>query len=221
MNASPPPHLIPTRTHTQDELIHPYGTLSFLSPFFPRLISSLQFTKSSLSSDYHKQRNRLRQTRQRPYNPRISDGVNTDFHKLQTHAKHTLNFMHCGDHYEDSSFFFFFFFSFLNPPHQTHARAHSHGYLWPLSVECCHLCGAERAQLSPLTARCMQLNRIKVISPTEVIASRWLPHRNMLLMKLLIHRGCMLVWRSERKLTHVCAVCLDVLPFGCNTRGST
>lgn len=61
-------------------------------------------------------------------------------------------------------------------------------------------------QLSPLTARCMQLNRIKVISPTEVIASRWLPCRNMLLMKLLSHCGCVLVyvWRSKHELTRVC-----------------
>lgn len=218
MNASPHPAQY-AHVHTQDELIHPYGTLSFLSPLFLHVLSPLFSLQNHLFRlIYHKQRNRLRQTRQHPYNPRISNGVNTAFHKLQTHTKHTLNFMHC----EDSFFFFFFsFFFFLNPPNQTHMRAHSHGYLWPLSVECCHLCGTERAQLSPLTARCMQLNRIKVISPTEVIASRWLPHRNMLLMKLLIHRGCMLVWQSERKLTHVCAVCLDVLPFGCNTRGST
>lgn len=63
-------------------------------------------------------------------------------------------------------------------------------HLCPLSMDCCHLCGVKWVQLSPLTARCMQLNHIKVISPTEVIASRWLPGTNMVLIKLLSHCGC-------------------------------
>lgn len=96
-----------------------------------------------------------------------------------------------------------FFFSSLT---QTHTLLHTDS--WPLSVECCHLCGVEWIQRSPLTARCMQLNRIKVISPTEVIAGRWLPCRNMLLMKLLSHYGCVLVCVGAR----VCVCCLN-----CNT----
>lgn len=103
----------------------------------------------------------------------------------------------------------------------THTHIHPHRHLWPLSVECYHLCGVEWVQRSLLTARCMQLNHIKVISPTEVIASRWFPCRNMLLMKLLRHCGCVRLWHSKHELAGVCSVCWGVLPFGCNTRGST
>lgn len=140
MNASPHPTRYP-HVHTQDELIHPYGTALIPAPppfFSLHLISSFQFTESSLSSDYHKQRNRLRQTRQHPYNPRISNGVNTAFHKLQTHAKHTLNFMHC----EDSFLFFLFFFLFLNPPNQTHVRALIHTDTCGLSAWSVATCAA-------------------------------------------------------------------------------
>lgn len=110
---------------------------------------------------------------------------------------------------------------FYSPVPRANTHAHPHRHLWPLSVECYHLCGVEWVQLSLLTARCMQLNRIKVISPTEVIASRWLPCRNMLLMKLLSHCGCVRLWHSKRELACVYSVCWGVLPFGYNTRGST
>lgn len=111
----PPP--TPPDTHTYTHKTSWYTLMEHSHSCLLHVLSPLQFTESSLSSDYHKQRNRLRQTRQHPYNPRISNGVNTAFHKLQTHAKHALNFMHC----EDSFFFFFFFFLFLNPPNQTRA----------------------------------------------------------------------------------------------------
>lgn len=121
-------------------------------------------------------------------------------------CKHTMNFIAC----KDSSFL------------SANAHSHSHRHLWSLSMECCHLCGVEWEQRSPLATRCMQLNRIRVVSPTEVIVSRWLAHRNMLLMKLLSHYGCVLVWRSMHDCTHVCiCLCVCSLPNNCNTWSST
>lgn len=73
----------------------------------------------------------------------------------------------------------------------------------------------------PLTARCMQLNHIKVISPAEVIASRWLAHKNMLLMKLLSHCGCVLVWQSMHDCTHVYVMYMLPATSGCDTRRSS
>lgn len=126
------------------------------------------------------------------------------------HIKHTMHLIDCTD----------------SPFPSGNAHSHSLRHLWPLSMECCHLCGEEWEQHSPLTARCMQLNRIKVISPTEVIASRWLAHRNMLLMKLLCHYGCALMWESMHGCTHVCIpshvyVDLGVFSNDCNTWSST
>lgn len=70
----------------------------------------------------------------------------------------------------------------------------------------------------PLTEKCMQLNCIKVVTPTDARASRWLRCRNMLLMKLLSHYGCVLVWRRMHKCTCV-FVC--ICSFDWNTRSST
>lgn len=94
---------------------------------------------------------------------------------------------------------------------QANALTHSHRHLWPSQREVlAPVWSGVSAASPPPTARCMQLNRIKVISPTEVIASRWFASRNMLLMKLLSHCGCALVWRSMRESAPVHVVC-----FGC------